>query len=561
MNWFTNLKISRKLMLSTSLLMALIVLTGGVALYGYNNMRASLQTVYADRLVPSVDLADIRNFMNANIREILLAVQHDPVFPIAKVHESTHQISKHINAIKTNIDKIDKKWQAYMATYLTPEEKKLAEDFETTRKAFVRDGLLVAMGHLEAGDFEAAALHTVKNALPLFQTATESQDKLIQLQLDVAQAEMANADAMNQQFIQLMIVVGVLTGLGLLSVLWIAHRITLPLQELVKVVGRIADGDLSVAVEAKSLDEVGQLSQSLCDMLARLNNVVQQVRANSDNLSSASQQVSATAQSLSQMATEQAASVEETTSSIEELNASVQQNTENAHVTEQMATRSAGEARDGGTAVNETVTAMKHIAKKIGQIEDIAYKTNLLSLNAAIEAASAGEHGKGFAVVAAEVRKLAESSRVTAGEINELATNSVAIAEKAGNLISTVVPNIVKTADLVQEINAASMEQSSGINQINEAMRQLDRATQQNAASSEELAATAEELNGQAAQLQQAVAFFKLNDNGSPAFGGTPPSAYPKARPFAKADPASKTASNAGRRSPRDLEGRDFKRF
>ncbi|MDD1620414.1 MAG: methyl-accepting chemotaxis protein [Methylococcaceae bacterium] len=559
-----NLKISRKIMLSTSLLMALIILTGGVALYGYNSMRASLQTVYVDRLVPVIDLAEIRNLMNANLREILLSIQHDPALPIAKVHESTHQISKHTDAVKANIGKIDEIWQTYMATYLTPEEKRLAADFETKRKTFVREGLLVAIGHLEAGDYEAVALHTVKNALPLFQTATEAQDKLIQLQKDVAQAEMANADAMNQQFIHLMIIVGVLTFLGLISVIWIGRRITLPLQELVEVVGRIAEGDLSVNVEAQSQDEVGQLSQSLHDMLERLNYVVQQVRANSDNLSSASQQVSATAQSMSQMATEQAAGVEETTSSIEELNASVQQNTENAHVTEQMAAKSAGEARDGGTAVNETVTAMKHIAKKIGQIEDIAYKTNLLSLNAAIEAASAGEHGKGFAVVAAEVRKLAESSRITAGEINELASNSVAIAEKAGNLIAAVVPNIVKTADLVQEINAASMEQSSGINQINDAMRQLDKATQQNAASAEQLAATAEELNGQAIQLQQAVAFFKLEGDsvksrsgGSGATGGyRKPSLRPAVKPG-----LSKPSTKAVAGTSLDFKDSDFERF
>ncbi|MCQ8105181.1 methyl-accepting chemotaxis protein [Methylomonas sp. SURF-2] len=513
MSWFTNLKISRKIMLSTSLLMVLIALTGGVALYGYNNMRAALRSVYAERMVPSIDLAEIRNLMNSNLREILLAVQHDPILPIAKVHESTHHISRHTDTVKTNIGKIDKLWQTYTANELTSEEKALATDFETKRKAFVREGLLVAIRYLEAGEYEAAALHTVKNTLPLFHAATAAQDKLLEFHKQAAEAEMKHAAEMNEQFIELMILVGIFTVLGLLGVLWIARRITGPLQELVEALGRIADGDLSVAVEVQSLDEVGQLSQSLQDMLTRLNDVVYRVRANSDNLSSASQQVSATAQSMSQMATEQAASVEETTSSIEQLNASVQQNTENAHVTEQMATRSAGEAKDGGSAVDETVLAMKHIAKKIGQIEDIAYKTNLLSLNAAIEAASAGEHGKGFAVVAAEVRKLAESSRLTAEEINELAGNSVAIAEKAGRLIASVVPNIVKTSDLVQEINAASREQSSGINQINDAMRQLDKATQQNAASAEQLAATAEELSGQAIQLQQAVAFFKLDEH------------------------------------------------
>jgi methyl-accepting chemotaxis protein len=276
-----------------------------------------------------------------------------------------------------------------------------------------------------------------------------------------------------------------------------------------KVIAEVADGDFSVDVQTKSTDTHSMLF-GIKEMVSKLSQIITEVRATSDNLSSASEEVSATAQSMSQATSEQAASVEETSASVEQMGASINQNTENAKLTDSMATQSAKQANEGGVAVKETVSAMKQIAGKIGIIDDIAYQTNLLALNAAIEAARAGEHGKGFAVVATEVRKLAERAQVAAREIGELASGSVDKAEDAGKLLDEIVPAINKTSDLVQEISAASEEQSSGVNQINTAMNQLNQITQQNASASEELAATAEEMNSQAEQLQRLMSFFRV---------------------------------------------------
>ncbi|MCC7310343.1 MAG: nitrate- and nitrite sensing domain-containing protein [Sulfuritalea sp.] len=275
----------------------------------------------------------------------------------------------------------------------------------------------------------------------------------------------------------------------------------------------IAEGDLTVRVPVSRRDEIGDLQDAIARTVEKLAQTIGDVMNSAEALNSAAEQVSVTAQSLSQSSSEQAASVEETTASIEQMTASIDQNTENARVTNNMASKSSDEATKGGAAVKETVEAMKQIAGKIGIIDDIAYQTNLLALNAAIEAARAGEAGRGFAVVAAEVRKLAERSQVAAQEIGQLAGSSVKMAEQAGKLLEEMVPSIRKTSDLVQEIAAASQEQSAGVGQINGAMGQLNQATQQNASASEELAATAEEMGGQAAQLQDLMEFFKIQDH------------------------------------------------
>ncbi|MBK6998983.1 MAG: HAMP domain-containing protein [Rhodoferax sp.] len=286
------------------------------------------------------------------------------------------------------------------------------------------------------------------------------------------------------------------------------------LNDIADLMDAFARGDLNQRIENDYQGMFAKVKERANATSENLTRVLAEVRDAANALTSVASQVSATAQSLSQAASEQAATVEQSSAQIQHMSASIGQNSENAKVTDGMATKTSKEAADGGSAVTRTVSAMKLIATKIGIVNDIAYQTNLLALNAAIEAARAGEHGKGFAVVAAEVRKLAERSQQAAREIGDLATSSVSTAERAGSLLDAIVPSIQKTSSLVQEIALASAEQSESVTQISSAMAQLSQATQQNAAASEELAATSEELSSQASQLQKSVAFFNTGNTG-----------------------------------------------
>lgn len=299
--------------------------------------------------------------------------------------------------------------------------------------------------------------------------------------------------------------------IGITAALWIAIGISRNLSRAVGLANSVAAGDLTETVVVKTNDEVGDLLTSLNGTVERLRSVVSEALVAAQNVSAGSQELSASAEQLSQGATEQASSAEEASSSMEEMAANVKQSAENASQTEKIAAQSAKDAEASGEAVGRAVEAMQTIAEKITIVQEIARQTDLLALNAAVEAARAGEHGKGFAVVASEVRKLAERSQAAAAEIGALSTETVKVAQEAGAMLFKLVPDIKRTAELVEEITSACREQDVGSSQINQAIQQLDKVGQQNASASEQVSSTSEELASQAEQLQSTIAYFKID--------------------------------------------------
>src|SRR5215470_12611376 len=498
-----NMSIGKRLFLGFGLVLAL---TAGIGLVGWQytrSMAGDFDSLYTDNLQSAVHLSNAER----GLWELRFGIANYEGWNTTDRAKIRAEETKWMRQIEENM-------KAYGDGNRTKAEKETLAEFNDwyTKYLAARPHWfeLIDQGkHDEAHEYRAATTNTFAP------NAVKTLSKLITIQNELGDSKRAqvNAEANTSlQMIRGLLFLAIVAGLVMA---YIATRsVTMPVTALAKHLSELAagGGDLTKRMEVNSKDEVGQMGTSLNTFLGKLEKIIVDVKTGASAIAVASQQVASSSSSLSQGTSEQAASAEETTSSLEEMSASIQQNSENSRQMEQVAAKGAREAEEGGKAVNHTVDAMKSITEKIDIVDEIAYQTNLLALNAAIEAARAGEHGKGFAVVATEVRKLAERSQSAAKEISGLASDSVKVVEHSGTLLNELVPSIQRTADLVKEVSAASREQSSGVNQINKAMSQVDQVTQRNASSAEELSSTAEEMASQSEALAQLVAFFKTTD-------------------------------------------------
>jgi len=504
-----QMSVAMRLGLGFGALITFMVLVFLIAMNGFRQVNVQLSGITKEN---SPELVQI-NALSDAIQEV--RVQYRNVIIYADPAEIAQAVEAY-NAAKNKFPDIYRKLQDLFAGQVEPMTEKerdlMGQIASQSQVAFAAVDKVVQLGALNKNEEAATLMRSQVNPLMNKLRATVGELSAFETKLSIEMA--GDADKSYQNAVTQMLTVSIIAlivgiAVAILIIRNIARSLGGEPHYVADAMREVALGNLMVNVQVKPGDTTS-LAASIATTIDKLRGIMAEVRSNADNLSSASQQVSATAQSLAQGASESAASVEETSASVEEMSSSINQTSDNAKLTEGIATKAAREAAEGGDAVKQTVVAMRQIADKISIVDDIAYQTNLLALNAAIEAARAGEHGKGFAVVAAEVRKLAERSQVAAQEIGEVASGSVSMAERAGQLLEEIVRSSSKTADLVQEISAASMEQATGVGQINASVQQINSATQQSASSSEELASTAEEMSGQAENLQDLISFFRI---------------------------------------------------
>src|SRR5450830_297021 len=510
-----NLTIKARLIFVVSFLSLLLALFGAVGLFSQQKSNADLQSLYEDHLVGLAQLEQVIASVNAGRYGISSAIVGD-----------SGEIDKSMTELQKTLKQGDEIWKQFLTTNLTPQAAKLAEQFTAQNKKFITDGVKPAIEALNNRDFQSAGELFNGPLLTIFKQINVTMNQLMQLQQDEGKELYAQAQGRYHALLTLTIAAIVL-GLSVAAIMgiWLVRAISGPLNEAVKVAQGVANGDLTQSIHVHSGDEAGQLMAALQTMNTRLQQIVGEVRMGTDLIATASSEIASGNLDLSARTEHQAGSLEETASAMEELTSTVKQNADNARQANQLATSASEVAVQGGQVVSQVVATMNNIndsSKKIvdiiSVIDGIAFQTNILALNAAVEAARAGEQGRGFAVVASEVRSLAQRSAAAAKEIKMLIDDSVdkvgqgsKLVAQAGVTMDEVVASVRRVTDVMGEITAASQEQSSGIEEVNRAITQMDEATQQNAALVEQAAAAAQSLQEQAGRLSQAVSVFKIN--------------------------------------------------
>jgi len=502
-----NMKIGTRLLLSFGLILLLLISVAGTGYWGVKEGESTVDTL----LDSEGRLAEHSSRARANILG-MRRYEKDIFLNLADAKKVEGYLQKWAEEAAKTSERVADLEKAVIHQDDKEKIKEIKDNFNAYRAGFGKAAASIKEGRIKTvteandaiADYKAESHKMEESAVSLAREANKAM-----------QEAKGVIDKATQEVVLMLIGISLFAiAISVLLSILVTRSIKRPLQLGVETADRLASGDLTFEIGATAKDETGMLLAAMGNMVNKLREIVSEVKSATDNVASGSQELSSGSEEMSQGASEQAAAAEEASSSMEQMSSNIRQNADNAMQTEKIAVKSAEDAREGGKAVQETVSAMKEIASKINIIEEIARQTNLLALNAAIEAARAGEHGKGFAVVASEVRKLAERSQKAAAEISALSSNSVDIAVKAGELLSKMVPDIQKTAELVQEISASSKEQDTGAEQINKAIQQLDQVIQQNAGASEEMSSTAEELASQAELLQATIAFFKTGEQG-----------------------------------------------
>ncbi|MEZ5070456.1 MAG: HAMP domain-containing methyl-accepting chemotaxis protein [Bacteroidales bacterium] len=523
MKW-KNLLVGTKLAIGFGVMVFLLILTGVRFIFVLQAQETSSRDV-----MYSANLAD--NFMEAKfgirsvqlmLMEALTEEDNQILTDIAREYESSKKSIKN-NSTSAEETLQDASWgkeyRAQLAT-MEAEFKGIQSEFESTALPAIEEALSLVLDPSMEREGSSVLFRLDAVADESCQKAVDRLSVLEEMLGDEVvapiQAEAVRIRKTSMRQIVLAIVLALVVSVVLATL--ITRGIAANLRKCVDFARTVSEGNLTVDMQADRTDEVGMLITALNQMVQRLRNTTENVIRNSRNIASASQQLSSVSQQLSQTTSEQASTTEEVSSTMEEMAANIHQNTDNAEITEKLTANVNSAILEVASTAEKSLHAASAIAEKIGVVNDIAQQTIILALNAAVEAARAGEHGRGFAVVASEVRKLAEHSKHAADEIVRLSETSRQMSESAGKLTRRLIPDVGKTAGLVQEIFASSKEQTLGTEQVNQAIQQLNSVTQQNAASSEEMATSAEELAAQADDLQELVSFFKVEFNGKRGF-------------------------------------------